>query len=181
MLAHTRNRTTQRRQSNVRTGLLETDSMVRVYAARVDVQVSGLQSDWRAYLVKKWGPDGLASSVTKERLGDFQNDKAFNAAWQKWRAGWEEFYFDIKDTWYYVRSADKYREVELWDKDLAAWREKFKSRMIPISMPSPSTPGTIPGITGPKNPDVKDPNAIPWTGLLIVGGIIAAASLMKAF
>jgi hypothetical protein len=179
MLAHTRKRTptnvlVAKPRNIVRTGLLETDSMVRVYASRVDMQVSSLDHDWKAYIVKKWGPDGLAATVTADKLAAYHDDKNFSHGWTTWRLGWEQFFSDIKDTWFYVRSADKYREVEQWDLELQAWRLKFEKRKVAVTMPSPSKPGPF----GPSNPDVPDKGGIPWTGLMVVGGLIAGASIL---
>ncbi len=179
MLAHSRNRRAPAVQqpSRVRTGLFESDGQVRVYAARVDVQVDSLNTDWKAFIVKKWGPDGMAATITADKLDAFRADKTFNAAWVKWRLGWETFYSDIKDSWYYLRSADKYREVEQYDLELQAWRKKFEERKVKVSMPSPSKPGLL----GPTNPDVPKPDGeIPWTGILIVGGLVAGASILKS-
>lgn len=178
MLAHSRNRRAPASQppSRVRTGLLETDSMVRNYSARVDIQVDSLNADWKRHIVKRWGPEGLASTITADKLNAFRDDKAFNAAWLKWRLGWETFYSEIKDTWYYVRSADKYREIEQWDLELQGWRKKFEARKVNVLMPSPSKPGWF----GPTNPDVKPDGGIPWTGILIVGGLVAGASILRS-
>lgn len=183
MLAHSRNRRAQQmatRTNKVRTGLFETWSQVEVYASRVDTQVTSLNKDWNSYLFKKWGSDGLAATVTKEKVAEQQSDKTFGDAWRLWRMNWEQFYNDIQEWYYhpisYIRSADKYREVEQYDLELQAWRKKFEARKVNVSMPSPSKPG----ILGPSNPDVKDSGGIPWTGILVVGGLIGVASILRS-
>lgn len=163
--------------------LFETDSDVRNYANRVNAQVVSLEADIMNAARKKYGPEVFSASVTLAQLPQFQKDKAFYQSWSAFRKSWEAFKSDLDDSSFIILSANKYREVEKYDTDVRAWRERFKAQGIVPTAPPTTQPGTIPGVTPPTNPAAppppKDPNAFNWNGLLWVGGALVALMVLR--
>ncbi len=132
--------------------MFETDSDVREYAKKVDAQVNSLERDIMAYIITKWGPNGLSATVTADKLEDKKADYVFYHDWSDFRDSWKAMKQDIDDSYFIVLSANKYREVEKYDVDVKAWREKFAEKGIKVNAPPLTTGGTIPGVTAPTNP-----------------------------
>ncbi len=163
--------------------LFETDSDVRNYANRVNAQVVSLEADILNHAKRLYGPQGFAASITSAQLAKFQSDKAFYQSWSEFRRAWEAFKADIDASSFIVLSANKYREVEKYDTDVRAWRERFKAQGIQPTAPPTTQPGTVPGVTNPTNPAAppapKDPNAFNWNNALLLGGAVVALLLLR--
>lgn len=148
--------------------MFETDSDVRLYAGRVDAQVTSLDRDLKAYLGSKWGPfsEGMPKAPTNDKeTADKSADIVFYYDWANFRDAWYAVKADIDNTSLIILSANKYREIEKYDVDTKAWRQKLTAKGVSVNAPATTDPGTVPGVIAPTNPDA--PGHEPGT----VGGI----------
>ena len=159
-------------------GLFETDSDVRQYVIRLNAQIEGLNADFKAFLVRRWGQGGLPATAPTGYDAELSKDRQMLSSWTVFYDAWKAYKKDIEDTWFIVLSANKYREVEKWDIDTQAWRTRMLERGIYLSTPAMTTGGAIPGVTSPSNPEVADRESLA-SGLLwgaaklgVVAGVI---------
>jgi hypothetical protein len=159
-------------------GLFETDSDVRLYAGRVDAQITGLDNDLRASFRAKYGPSGLGgTAVDNAALAEQKSDKAFYDSWSPFLLAWQQTKRDIDESFFIVLSANKYREVEKYDVDSQAWRARIAKRGVHLNTPPLTQGGAIPGITAPQNPDVPQQESLAGA---IVGDLVRASLIAGA-
>lgn len=154
---------------------------VRAYVARVDAAADLMQgrfADWTAE--KKGG--GVA--LTDDEIKYLADWPSFYARWKAWTVQLDSF--DPTGP----SPSEAWQKTEVFEKELESLRVRFAALTTATTTKAPPPPGPLEDPGGIKQPGPLealtgvDANAIPWTGILIVGGIIGGglvlASVMKA-
>lgn len=112
-------------------------------------------------ILATWEPLGIPYEPTSP-LG---RDIAFAQAWMRFVAEFKKYKADIDAAW--TITYGQYEKVEKYRIETKAWRTKAKAQGVYIT-PAPETPSET---------DVEKAagKGVPWTGILVVGGIAAAA------
>lgn len=104
----------------------------------------------------------------------------FYAKWKAFVATWQG---DLGHTVGGMLPSEAWKQTELYEKDLAGFRQRFSELVVVDKKETPPPPD--PGALEPKeSPGPIDKlagaaGAIPWTALLVVGGLIAGGLVLN--
>lgn len=144
------------------------DTLRQAAAARAQLCTAGLvgPDSTRAYMERvRVEYDALDADVSRN-VGKLPAD--FVNAWRAALKSWQDFYADRIDSITLGWSASDYNETERFEESLRGYRAKYTA----LSGEKPSTPDP------PRVPDAPG-LGIPWTGILLVGGVAAAGYLLS--
>lgn len=167
---------------------------VRNYAARVESEVASLEADILAWGIRKWGPQGFASSVSFQQLDEFKRDKNFWNQFRRFRARWDELRDDIVNGVAWIASpgtSGRWDEVREYETEEIGWRQQFSFLSIPKVpegppgppgyQPPPGAPPAYPGYGGlpsapppvaPRKPQASGPSGIAIVVLAALGFLL---------
>lgn len=145
---------------------------VIAYMGNVDAAVNANHTAIRLWFDTKYGrivrPNQFDTYVTPPS----EEDKMFLSSWGSFRDSWKKLFSDYSESgtlyqWLGSNSLAAYQEVEKYDIQNKEWSKKLVERGGVV---------VAPAIPSPKDVDkTYAQSGIPWTPILIIGGLGVAA------
>jgi hypothetical protein len=163
----------------VKWGLPGATGETLAYVDRVDRLADKLHTAFIAWIREKFG-DGAETEVPPT-----EDERQFIVDWQPWYSRWKVFVESIQPQWnpFGPLPLEVWEKTQQWELELKGFRSRFAALTQGTKVKAPDDPGNLEPAGG-VDPDKAGAGAsktgIPWTPILVIGGVLAAGYALSS-